>query len=142
MQGSAQVSISHAAWVQVSQRSQVGQPVQRPRDISVVEVPRTTNSVYTHDMHSRTQSNQDYHALSISLARSLSLIHTNKHTFSLTLSFPLALVVHALVIVSCVCVCVVCALNLKHPRITCPTIVLCVLLVLLSATVLLLSAAT
>ena len=116
LQGSAQVSISHAAWVQASQHSHFGQPVQRPRDISVVEVPRTTQSVYTHELHSRTQTNQDYHALSISLALSLSLIHTNKHTFSLTLSSPLALVVHTLVMFSCVCVCVVCALNLKHPR--------------------------
>ena len=54
--------------------------------------------------------------LSLSLSRSLSLIHTNKHTFYLTLSSPLALVVHTLVMFSCVCVCVVCALNLKHPR--------------------------
>ncbi len=49
LQGSAQVSISHAAWVQEHQLSQVGQPVQRPRDIGVVELPSTTKSVYTYD---------------------------------------------------------------------------------------------
>ena len=85
-------------------------------------------------------SHQGYHALSLLyLSRALSHSHKQTHVLSNTLLSPSSCFSHTGNTTLCLCAYVLCALSISNTleRITCPTIVLCVLLVLLSVAVLL-----